>query len=232
MSRLVAARITCKLHLFILRAHLVCLRSFVNQPPSRTSARQRDGVTHSMRSVSFTLKEDFPTVGYEQWRALAEGELRGASFEQKFVTHTYEGIDIQPLYTRRNELDPVDAVGLPGDPPFVRSSRALGAVLDGWDLRQEYAHPDLTVTNQAILDDLEGGVRSLTLVLDRAARDGLDADAPAAATIAGRDGIAAYHVDDLDLALSSVHLELVSVALDAGAAFLPAAAALVALWRR
>lgn len=42
----------------------------------------------------------------------------------------------------------------------------------------------------------------------------------------------AYHADDLDATLAGVPLDRVGVALEAGAAFLPAAAALVALWRR
>ena len=42
----------------------------------------------------------------------------------------------------------------------------------------------------------------------------------------------AYSVDDLDAALAGVDLNLVPVTLEAGAAFVPAAAALVSLWRR
>jgi methylmalonyl-CoA mutase len=42
----------------------------------------------------------------------------------------------------------------------------------------------------------------------------------------------AYHVEDLDSALAGVHLHMIGVTLEAGAAFLPAAAVLAALWRR
>ena len=57
-----------------------------------------------MPDVEFKLKDDFLPASYDQWRALAEADLKGASFQQKLVTHTYEGIDIQPLYTRRDEF--------------------------------------------------------------------------------------------------------------------------------
>jgi methylmalonyl-CoA mutase len=182
-------------------------------------------------SPEFSLRDDFPPVGYDEWRALAVADLEGAAFEQKLVTHTYEGIDVQPVYTRRDRPAERDPDGFPGLPPFVRGARPLGAVQTGWDLRQEHAHPDPAVTNQAILEDLQGGVTSLLLRLDFAARNGLDPDDPAA-ELAGRDGLMAYHVDDLDAALAGVHLDMVGVTLEAGAAFLPAAAALVALWRR
>jgi methylmalonyl-CoA mutase len=185
-----------------------------------------------MLATEFTLRDDFPPAAYEQWRALAEADLEGAPFELKLVTHTYEGIDVQPVYTRRDRPGEGDADGFPGLPPFVRGARPFGAVQTGWDLRQEHAHPDLAVTNRAILDDLQGGVTSLLLRLDAAARSGLDPDEPAAAELAGRDGLMVYHTDDLDCALAGVRLDLIGVTLEAGAAFLPAAALLVALWQR
>jgi methylmalonyl-CoA mutase len=179
-----------------------------------------------------TLKDDFPPAGYDEWRTLAEADLQGAPFEQKLVTHTYEGIDIQPVYTSRDRPSESDPNGFPGLPPFVRGSRPLGAVKTGWDLRQEHAHPDLQVSNQAILEDLQGGVTSLLLRFDAAARGGLDPDDPGAAELAGRDGLMVYHMQDLDAILAGVHLDMIGVTLEAGAAFLPAAALLAALWQK
>ena len=185
-----------------------------------------------MLAPKFTIRDDFPPVSYVDWRAAAESTLNGASFEQKLVTHTYEGFDLQPIYTRSDQPGRDDASGFPGLPPFVRGSRPLGAVLTGWDMRQEHAHPDVKVTNRAILDDLQGGVTSLLLRLDAAACNGFDPDVSAAAELAGHNGIMAYHVEDLEAVLADVQLQIIGVTLDADAAFLPAAAALVALWRR
>ncbi len=185
-----------------------------------------------MLDPEFSLRDDFAPASYDEWRALAEADLQGASFEQKLVTHTYEGIDLQPVYSRRDRPGEGDPDGFPGRSPFVRGSRPDGAVTSGWDIRQEHAHPDISATNRAILGDVRGGVTSLLLRLDAAARSGLDPDDPAASELAGRDGLMAYHADDLAAALASVALDRVGVALEAGAAFLPAAAALVAVWRR
>jgi methylmalonyl-CoA mutase len=176
--------------------------------------------------------EMFPPVGYDQWRALAEADLEGSAWEQKLVTHSYEGIDIQPLYTRRDWPSEMDPEGFPGQPPFVRGAYPPGAAQRGWDLRQEHTHPDLTITQEAILEDIRGGVTSLLLRLDAAARDGLDPDDPGAAEWAGRDGLMIYHTEDLGAILHGVPLDTIGITLEAGAAFLPAAAALVALWRR
>jgi methylmalonyl-CoA mutase len=86
--------------------------------------------------------------------------------------------------------------------------------------------------NAAVLDDLAHGVTSVLLRFDAAARAGLDPDACEAAELAGRCGIMIYSRHDLGAALNTVHLEAAGVCLDAGSAFLPAAAMMVALWDR
>jgi methylmalonyl-CoA mutase len=180
----------------------------------------------------FTIRDDFPPASYAEWRALVETSLQGVPFKKKLITHTYEGIDIQPVYTRQDSLGEDDPQGFPGRRPFVRGGQPLGQVLGGADLRQQFAHPDIVVTNQAILADLAGGVTSLELRFDAAARHGFDPDDAAATELAGTGGVMLYSVDELDSALAGVDLSTVGVALAAGAAFLPAAGMLAALWKR
>ncbi|WP_425395651.1 methylmalonyl-CoA mutase family protein [Aeoliella sp.] len=184
-----------------------------------------------MLDTELNIKKDFPPVAYEAWREVVEKDLKGAPFEKKLITRTFEGVDLQPVYTSRDWSSEGDPTGFPGLPFYLRGSKPLGVAETGWDLRQEYTHPDLATTNQAILADLEGGVTSILLRLDCAARSGHDADATVAEELAARDGVTAYHVNDLDAVLAKVQLPLVGVALEAGAAFLPAAAQLAALWR-
>ena len=179
----------------------------------------------------FTIREDFPPADYDQWRVLAEEALKGASFEKKLVSRTYDGIEIQPLYGR-DDADPTDAGGFPGLSPFQRGSRPLEPVLNGWDLRQEHAHPDLEATHAAIREDLAAGVTSVLLRFDQAARQGLDPTDQGAEALAGQGGLMIYGVDDLDRVLADVPLEQVPIAIDAGAASMPAAALLIALWQR
>ena len=185
-----------------------------------------------MSSSVFRISDDFPPVDYDQWRELVEKDLRGAPFEKKLVTHTYEGIDLQPIYTLRDAPQGEDPNHYPGLPPYVRGAESLGGSASGLENRQEYALPDLEEANQAILDDLTGGVDAILLRLDSAACSGRDGDQAEFDTAAGPGGLMAYSVDDLDVALGGVHLDMIRVALDAGAAFLPAAAALAGLWRR
>ncbi|MCA9247689.1 MAG: methylmalonyl-CoA mutase small subunit [Planctomycetales bacterium] len=185
-----------------------------------------------MLPANFTIKDDFPAVAYDEWRTLVDADLKGGSFERRLVAHTYEGIEIQPLYARSDVPDTEDPHGLPGFAPFRRGASFLGASASGWELCAEHAAPKLAETNSAILEDVQGGACSLLLRLDRAACQGLDPDDAAAAQLAGTDGLMAYHLDDFDAALQHVDVGKVAVALEAGAAFLPAAAILSALWRR
>ena len=180
----------------------------------------------------FTIQDDFPAVGYDEWRAVVEDALKGAPFERKLVTHTYEGIDVQPIYSRQDRSSEDAAIGFPGFAPFIRGSQPLGKVMQGWDLRQEHTHPDLAEANRAILDDLEGGATSVLLKLDSAAQTGIDVGDDTANQLMGHEGLMVYSVNDLDRALANVQLDLIGIALDAGAAFAPAAAMLVSLWRR
>jgi len=89
---------------------------------------------------------EFPAASREQWRELVDAVLRksGADFES-LVTKTYEGIDLQPLYTVDDAL-----------PAY-----ALVPAKQGWDVRQRHAVPDPV----AVMNDLEGGVTSLWLAL-------------------------------------------------------------------
>ncbi|MEM7681015.1 MAG: methylmalonyl-CoA mutase family protein [Planctomycetota bacterium] len=181
-----------------------------------------------MPTAELDLTQDFPPVAYDTWRQAVEQTLRGAPFDKKLVTHTYEGIDLQPVYAAENWPCAGDPSGFPGLSPATRGAAPSNADWLGWDARQEHADPDLEQSNQRILEDLLGGATSLQLRLDAAGRFGLDADHPNAQTLAGRDGLILSTPSDWRRLLQGVKLDIAGVALEAGAAFLPAAAQLVA----
>ena len=143
----------------------------------------------------------------EQWRAAAtKGGDPGAPLEAEVEP----GLTARWLYVPEDRLAP-DPAGVPGQAPYVRGTR------DGapWRVRQACAQPERRRANVEILEDLNEGVGEVALHLDR-----------------GDGGVAVFTLDDLAEVLSGVHLDLAPVALDAGAAAIPAAALLAALWRR
>jgi methylmalonyl-CoA mutase len=185
-----------------------------------------------MSSQTLDLLNDFPPVSYEQWRQVVDKDLKGAPFEKKLISRTFEGIEVQPLYTQQDWPADGDPSGFPGFDPTTRGISPLATALHGWDVRQEHADPDAARSNKLILEDLAGGVTSLQLRLDAASRFGMDSDDPAASELAGRDGLMLDHVDDWDALLDGVHLDIAGIGLEAGAGVTAAAAQLVALLRR
>src|SRR5689334_21131590 len=80
-------------------------------------------------------------------------------YYERLVARMVDVIRINPLYTRADEV-PGMVMASPGVPPFTRG----GAREQGrWDIRQVHADADLEAANKAILEDLAGGVSSLTL---------------------------------------------------------------------
>ncbi|MBY0512103.1 MAG: methylmalonyl-CoA mutase subunit beta [Rhodospirillaceae bacterium] len=160
-----------------------------------------------------TLAADFPQAAHDAWLKLVDKVLNGAPFDKKLVSRTYDGIALQPLYTRADWKADGDASGLPGGAPFTRGSRVLGTAVNGWDIRQAHAHPDPATANAEILQDLERGVTSIILKLDPT----------------GANGIAVRTLADLDRALKDVMLDLAPVVLDCAGPPVPYIALLMAL---
>lgn len=177
------------------------------------------------------LADEFPAATAEQWRGLVDKALKGAPFEKRLVTRLYEGIAVQPLYTRHDWPAEGDLSGLPGQAPFTRGSRAAGGGNDGWGICTEQDAADPQAVNAAILQDLLRGATAILIRFDKAARAGLDGDSEAATGLAGQDGAMLYSIDDLDRALKDVLLDLVPISLEAGAQAASAAAMLMGLWR-
>jgi methylmalonyl-CoA mutase len=93
------------------------------------------------------LAADFAPATEDDWRKLVDGVLKGAPFE-KLVGKTYDGIRIDPIYTR--------AKGAP-----AIAGRAAAAP---WQIMQRIDHPDAAQANAQALHDLENGASGLTLV--------------------------------------------------------------------
>jgi methylmalonyl-CoA mutase len=174
------------------------------------------------------LFDDFPAQTYEDWRKAIDKTLKGASFEKKFVTRTYEGIDLQPLYKLEDSQALPHVNTLPGFPPYVRSTELLGYVGKPWDVCQELTYSTPEAFNQALRADLERGQNAVNLVLDSPTRLGIDADQAEAGAV-GQGGVSISSVADLDQALAAVDLEKTPVFIQSNTTALPLAAFLLAL---
>ena len=170
---------------------------------------------------SLTLAADFPAADRDAWRALVEKALKGVPYEKALVGELAEGIRTEPIYTREDAIRP---------PAAARHAHSADRTTLGWDVRTLHAHPDPAATNAAILADLAAGANSVVLRFDAAGQ--LGHTARTGGDFSGSGGVMIDGIAALDTALDGVYLEAATVALEPGAAFLPAAAMMTGLWER
>jgi methylmalonyl-CoA mutase len=163
------------------------------------------------------------SAGLAHWRQTVEAALKGVPFEKKLVTRTFEGVALQPLYTRADLAGVPHLTARPGEAPYGRGRRNLGYKEDSWEFCQEIAARDAAGFNSALRTDLMGGQNSVAIVPDAAARAGRDPDEAPAGSI-GTDGLSLADAHDFAEALDTVDLVAVPVHLRAGADALPLAA--------
>src|SRR5262249_16288856 len=101
----------------------------------------------SIRADDLAFTE-FPSASREQWLALVSGVLKGAPFEKRLVSKTYDGITIAPLYERDAGARAV-------------SGRKAGSP---WQILQRIEFADAGAANAQALHDLENGATGLALV--------------------------------------------------------------------
>jgi len=125
------------------------------------------------------LLHDFPPPPMSEWQRLAEASLRGGSTENALVTHTYEEIDLRPLYRAADLAAADEGCPLPGFFPYKRGTEAEGWVRRPWDVAQRITAASASACNDLLQSELGRGLTSIHLVLDRSTRQGLDPDADA-----------------------------------------------------
>jgi methylmalonyl-CoA mutase len=177
------------------------------------------------------LLAEFPRVCYADWRKLVEAELKGAPFDKKMFTSTYEGITLKPIYVREDAAHVPHLNFLPGFAPFVRGTSASGYVKEPWAVSQEIGCASPAEFNHAARNSIARGLTALNMVLDRATRNGHDPDWAQPEEVGG-GGLSIATLGDLDRALDGVDLEKTSLFVRSGASALPFAALLVALARK
>lgn len=116
-----------------------------------------------MSTPAERLLTEFPEHTYEQWHAAAEALLKGAPFEQKLVSKTYEDITIQPIYRREDIADLEHRKHFPGSASLVRGSHADGFLKAGWEVSQELKAFSPEALNGIIHEGLNGGQSELNI---------------------------------------------------------------------
>lgn len=148
------------------------------------------------------LAEGFESASHEDWVKLAEQTLKGADFEKRLVSTTYDGLKLQPVYAKS------DGLAIP--------ARAQS---EGWAILQRVDIPDIAEANAQALRDLEAGASGLTIVVDgHGGPSGF--------------GVKAETPEDFERLLDGVYLYMIPVRLDAGAKTAEARTALLSVYEK
>jgi len=110
-----------------------------------------------MSNAELKFASDFVPATDEAWRKLVDKALGGKPFEKVMQSQTYDGIQIEALYTK--------ATAAVGPRPNVREG--------DWGLTVPHWNPDARATNKAMLEDLEGGATGIALRLQAGAFPGV-----------------------------------------------------------
>lgn len=169
-----------------------------------------------MTTPAERLLTEFPEHTYDQWHAAAEALLKGAPFEQKLVSKTYEDITIQPIYRREDIANLEHRKHFPGSASLVRGSHADGFLKAGWEVSQELKASSPEELNAIIHEGLNGGQSELNIIVG------------CGQPVCCKEGVAISTVEDVKTALAGVALDAVSTWWQCGPSGVPVAALVIA----
>ena len=166
------------------------------------------------------LKEDFPPPTYEEWKKQVDRDLKGESFEKKLISKTYEGINLQPIYTSEDIKNLSHLSNFPGFENYLRNSKALGYLSNKWEISQQYNQALPKDLNEALRYDLDRGLNSINIVLDKPTMLGLDADQAKAGEV-GKNGLSISGVKKMHTLFKDIDLREQPINFTCGFSALP-----------
>ena len=170
--------------------------------------------------------EDFPDVPLDEftpptdaeWKAACEALLKGAPFEKKMFTKTYEGITFDPMYTRAHTEEILPRSVMPGMGDYLRGVDPAGYIGKPWGIAQACDETLPAENNELLRHENDKGATIYHIVLDSASRAGVDARQ---AERVGDTGTSVTTVDDMHTLLAGLDLKKFPLYIYAGANAVP-----------
>ena len=156
----------------------------------------------------------------DQWRKLAEKELRGKPLED-LTWKTLEGIDVQPLYTADDTAGLPHMGSIPGVGPFTRGVKATMYAGRPWTIRQYAGFSTAEESNAFYRKALAAGQQGVSVAFDLATHRGYDSDHPRVVGDVGKAGVAIDSVEDMKTLFDGIPLDKVSVSMTMNGAVIP-----------
>lgn len=166
-------------------------------------------------SKDLSLNSEFTPPSFAEWKKQVEKDLKGAPYEKKLVTKTYDGFNLNPIYTKEDLKDLTSIESYPGSDKLLRGNLSAGYHSKSWDVNQEIFEADAAEYNSAIIDALNNGQNCVNILLDSATRLGLDADY-ADPKYVGDIGLSISAINSIKRALNNIDLTNVPIYANTG----------------
>ena len=178
---------------------------------------------------------DFPEVDlseftpptYEEWKQACIDLLKGAPFEKKMYTKTYEGITFDPMYFRNTteEKGYLPKNSFPGMDNFLRGAAVNGYVNKPWGIAQVADETDPAENNEVLKHEVDKGSTIYHVKVDSATLKAIDAKD---ADKVGDVGVSLSTVGDVETLLKGLKLDKFPFYVYAGESAIPMLALIVA----
>lgn len=166
------------------------------------------------------LEKEFTIPTFKEWKENVELELKGALYEKKMITKTYEGIELKPIYTKENLADLTEADTLPGFDSFTRGKNVCGYFNNTWKVDQEINIADAAEYNIALNEALANGQNCINISLDSATKLGIDADY-ADINLVGDSGLSISAINSVARVLKNINVTKLPFSIHTGTTALP-----------
>lgn len=162
--------------------------------------------------------DEFTPPTYEEWKAACEALLKGAPFDKKMYTKTYEGITFDPMYTRLGTEDILPKGSYPGMDDFLRGARVDGYVQEPWGVAQPCDETLPKENNELLRHEEDKGSTVYNVRVDSATLQNQDVKDAAAV---GDEGCSITTLEDMHQVLDGLKLDAHPLYIYCGASALP-----------
>lgn len=169
--------------------------------------------------------DEFTPPTYEEWKQACIELLKGAPFEKKMYTKTYEGITFEPMYFRNTTEDILPKKSYPGAGDYLRGANVNGYVNNAWGIAQACDETLPEDNNELLKHEIDKGSTIYNVQLDCATQGAVDArncDHP------GKGGVSLTTLEDVEKLLDGLKLDKYPLYIYAGQSSLPIMALVVA----
>ena len=169
--------------------------------------------------------DEFTPPTYEEWKEACIALLKGAPFEKKLFTKTYEGITFSPMYFH-SDTEPIQpAKSFPGMGDYLRGVEANGYVNAPWKIAQACDETFPKENNELLKREIEKGSTVYNVKVDCATRKAKDARE---CEHIGKHGVSLTTLGDVESLLKDLKLDQYPLYVYAGESSLPLFALIVA----